>query len=62
LEKDPTNEAALKMLQQPKNRAVVDGVTYDLDKVPEHEITRKWAQGVVSRLEPIAPEQPEDKK
>ena len=50
LEKDPTNEAALKMLQQPKNRAVVNGVTYDLDKVSEESVTEVWAEDVVSRL------------
>lgn len=50
LETDPTNEAALKMLQQPKNRAVVNGVTYDLDKVPEENVAEIWAEDVVSRL------------
>lgn len=56
LEKDPTNEAALKMLQQPKNRAVVNGVTYDLDKVSEESVTEVWAEDVVSRLTPLAPD------
>lgn len=56
LEKDPTNEAALKMLQQPKNRAVVNGITYDLDKVSEESVTEIWADDVVSRLTSRAPD------
>ena len=56
LETDPTNEAALKMLQQPKNRAIVNGVTYDLDKVSEESVTEVWAEDVVSRLTLLAPD------
>ena len=50
LEYDPTNESALNMLEQPKNRAVVNGVTYDLDKVSEQSVAEIWVEYVVSRL------------
>lgn len=53
LENDPTNEFALKMLERPKNRAVVNGITYDLDKVPEERVEEVWADDVISRLTPI---------
>jgi hypothetical protein len=52
LEKDPTNEAALKMLEQPKNRAVIDGVTYDLDEVSEEDATRVWLEGELDKYTP----------
>lgn len=52
LEKDPTNEAALKMLKQPKNRAVIDGITYDLDKISEEETTKIWADKELSKFKP----------
>ena len=50
LEKDPKNEAALKMLEQPKNRAVYNGVTYDLDVVPEHKVAEMWVKDFASSL------------
>lgn len=50
LESDPTNEAALKMLQLPKNRAVVNGVTYDLDKISEEEVTDIWVKDIAQKF------------
>lgn len=50
LEDDPTNKAAIKVLGQPKNRCVIGGATYDLDKVSEQEVKKTWAGKVVSHL------------
>jgi len=54
LKEDPTNEAALNMLKRPKNRAVVNGVTYDLDKVSEETVNEIWIDDVASRFTPIS--------
>lgn len=51
LKDDPTNKAALKILKQPKNRGVLNGITYDADKVDIKDLHKKHATDFVKRVQ-----------